>query len=65
METGCSLRIRLLQPKPYDRAAHETAEETGQFESLSQEVVLTEGRDTSVEVPALTPWGLLVVEPSG
>jgi hypothetical protein len=59
------LRVRLLRPKPYDRAAHEAAEETASFQSLSQEMLLAEGRRTSVEIPALEPWGLLVVEPSG
>ena len=58
------LRIRVLQPKPYDRAAHQAAEETGQFESLCQEMALSEGRHTSVDIPALSPWGIVVVEPT-
>ena len=58
------LRIRLLQPMPYARAKHEAAAETGEFEPLSQAVVLSEGRYTSVDVPALNPWGMVLVEPS-
>ena len=58
------LRIRLLQPRPYDQAAHEAAEATGDFAALSQSLVLADGRHTSVDIPALSPWGMVVVEPS-
>jgi hypothetical protein len=59
------LQIRLLQPTEYDKAAHESADRTGDDLALAKEAVLAEGRVVAVEVPALRPWGMVVVEPTG
>jgi hypothetical protein len=57
------LKIRLLRPKPYAKQEHEAAEETGDYGALSEAVPLAAGRVASVDVPALHPWGIVVVEP--
>jgi hypothetical protein len=57
------LQIRLLRPAPYEREQHAAAEQTGEFPALSREEMLATGYVTSVQLPALEPWGILVVEP--
>jgi hypothetical protein len=58
-----SLRVRLLTPGPYDAAVHDQAAETGNMQRLSVVKEYALGRQTDIELPALQPWGLLVVEP--
>lgn len=60
---GRPLRVSLIAPRPYDAAAHARAFETKDYAPLVQETVLAEGKVTTVEVPALQPWGLLVLRP--
>ncbi len=77
---GEPLKAVLLMPVPYDRAAHEKAEEAarkmlkpgersgprqaGAYAVLKKELHLkavVEGEFTLVDVPALNPWGILVI----
>ena len=60
---GRAMDISLVTPKPYDRRAHFTAFETGNYESLVEEVSLAEGQVTICHLPPLRPWGLLVLRP--
>lgn len=58
------LRFRLFTPVlPYDRAAHEQATRSGDFHSLVRETELAHGYVSKVDIPALGPWGMVVVEP--
>lgn len=59
------LSVSLLVPPPYEKAAHEKASTSGDYSTLMQEAPLktmTEGNWTVIEVPAVSPWGVLVVE---
>jgi len=57
------LRVRLLTPAlPYDRKAHDEAFRTGNYQALVRETELSRGLVNTVTVPALGPWGVLVVE---
>jgi hypothetical protein len=77
---GKPLKATLMMPVPYDRAAHEKAEEAARkmlepgersgprqapaYAALKKELHLKttiEGEWTLVDVPALNPWGILVV----
>lgn len=60
---GRPMRARLLTPPPYVEAAHASASRTGDYRHLSTSVVLATGRFASLQIPALNPWGLLVLEP--
>ena len=58
-------KVTLREPLPYDAALHAQAENDKRYRSLLRETVLpttTEGASTLVAVPALSPWGILVVE---
>jgi hypothetical protein len=60
-----SLRLRLFTPVlPYDREAHDAAFRSGDYSHLLHEVQLASGYTNTVEIPALAPWGVLVVDPS-
>lgn len=59
-----ALKLRLITPAPYDAAAHEQAEDTREFAPLAASVDLPGGRATQVEIPALAPWAILLVEPA-
>lgn len=59
------LRVKLRVPPPYAAALHAEAEKSGNYRSLLSEAILTPTTDgdwTIVPVPALNPWGILVVE---
>ena len=55
--------IDLLTPAPYAEQAHQAAERTNNFAALTTQKRLATGHLTSIDVPALTPWGLLVIAP--
>ena len=58
-------KVTLREPLPYDAALHAQAENDKHYRSLLRETILpttTEGASTLVTVPALSPWGILVVE---
>ena len=57
------IRARLLMPNPYDRSLHEQAEKSKSYASLVRTIPLTGGLRTTFEIPALSPWGIVVVEP--
>ena len=48
----------------YDRQQHEHAWESRDYSQLVEEAELAKGRITRVEIPPITPWGILVVEPA-
>jgi hypothetical protein len=58
------LRCRLYTPAPYDAAAHQRAWDSKDYEPLRTVTDLTLGRNNAVEIPALDPWGILVIEPA-
>jgi hypothetical protein len=58
------LELTLLVPAEYDRAAHQQAEQSGDFSALAVKRPLratTQDGLTVADVPALRPWGLLVL----
>ena len=60
-----SFKVTLREPLPYDAAQHAHAENDKRYRSLMRETILpttTDGASTLVSVPALSPWGILVVE---
>jgi hypothetical protein len=60
-----AVKVTLRLPRPYDASRHEQAEKDKNYRSLISETPLTttnEGAWTLVSVPALNPWGILVVE---
>ncbi len=59
------LNYRLFRPVPYERQAHARAFESGDYSGMAEETQLDEGHVTGLEIPALEPWGILVVEPAG
>jgi hypothetical protein len=60
-----AIKVTLRVPFPYDAALHSQAEKGKDYRSLIRETTLTtttEGAWTLVSVPALNPWGILLVE---
>ncbi|MDI9583986.1 MAG: chitobiase/beta-hexosaminidase C-terminal domain-containing protein [Acidobacteriota bacterium] len=57
------LKLRLLTPAAYDAQTHAQAEESGDFAALAESADIPGGRATQIAIPALNPWGILVVEP--
>ncbi len=57
------LKMTLLVPADYGDQLHRSAETTGSYSGLSKSIPLESGYVTSVEIPALNPWGLLILEP--
>lgn len=60
---GRPFRVTLITPKPYDRAAHDKAFDTKDYSDLINRTELGSGRVTTFDIPALNPWGILVLEP--
>jgi hypothetical protein len=63
---GRPLNVHLRTPPAYDATVHQEAQTTGNFDRLSTDVSLNtkpDGEYTLVQVPALQPWGILVVQP--
>jgi len=60
------LTVRLLIAPEFDRAAHDKADQTGDYSPLAKTIAVR-SRDadgaTMVEIPPLQPWGSLVVAP--
>ncbi len=57
------LRFRLFTPvRPHDKAAHDRAFDAKDYRELVQEVEVGRGMINTVDLPALLPWGMLVVE---
>lgn len=57
------ITIDLLVPSPYDRAAHDRAEQTKDFAPLSIRKRLAAGYVTEIEVPPVSTWGMIVIAP--
>lgn len=57
------LKVRFLAPPPYAAAEHEQAETTGDYRALAPVTELVDGRVGMVELPAVSPWGMVVFEP--
>ncbi len=60
-----ALKVTLREPVAYDAAQHAQVEKDKNYRGLIRETSLTpttEGASTLVSVPALNPWGILVVE---
>jgi hypothetical protein len=67
--TGKELALELLIPAKYDTAEHARAHETGYYQKLATRVKVPsrmENGKLKVDLPPLTPWGLLLIsEPGG
>jgi hypothetical protein len=62
---GRPLHLRLCTPVlPYDRQTHDRAYRIGDYEGLVQQTTLADGFVSTVDIPALDPWAVLVVEPA-
>jgi hypothetical protein len=64
---GQPLHVKLRVPPAYSAELHHKAQASGNFSSVAQETALTtsaNGDWTLVRIPALHPWGILVVEPA-
>jgi hypothetical protein len=62
-----NLATKLRVPVAYDEQAHKAAEETGSFSSLSSDSDLAttnQGAFSTVQVPPVKPWAILVVSPA-
>ena len=57
------LKLTLLTPAPYDETRHAKAETTRSYGTLVETTSLEGGYATSISLPALNPWGLVVIEP--
>lgn len=58
------LNVSLLMPAPYDKQTHDAAEKTKNYTPLLKRIAVSATKKEgliSVEVPALSPWGILVV----
>jgi hypothetical protein len=58
-------RVELRLPRPYDAQAHAAAEASKDYQGLISKVSLKASRQgpwMSIEVPALNPWGMVVIE---
>lgn len=55
--------IDFVAPAPYDRAAHQAAEQSKNFGALAVTRRLAEGFVNGCDVPAVGPWGLVVIAP--
>lgn len=55
--------IDFVSPAPYERAVHQKAERTKDFGPLAITRRLTAGYVTGCDVPAVRPWGLVVISP--
>ena len=55
--------LRLVQPvAPYDRAAHDKAFDSRDYAPLVRSGPLALAADGTVALPALAPWGVVIVE---
>ena len=60
---GKPLKLTLLTPAPYDKSRQAKAVADQSYGPLVETTSLDGGYATSVSLPALRPWGLVVVEP--
>lgn len=60
---GRPFRAVLVTPVPYQQQAHDAAFHSKNYEPLVHRTVLAEGRVASLALPALRPWGMVVLEP--
>lgn len=58
------LTVELLVPPAYDRALHQRAEQNKDYVALAVRTRLAEGCVTACDVPAMRPWGLMVITPA-
>lgn len=57
------VRARLLRPVPYQSEIHTRAQESGDFSGLVETIPLESGYRSSWTLPALDPWGVVIIEP--
>jgi len=60
-----AVRVELRLPRPYDAQAHAAAEASKDYQGLISKASLKASRQRpwmSIEVPALNPWGMVVIE---
>lgn len=62
--SGRPVRWRLMTPAPHDARHHRRAWETKDYERLREVTELAQGPVGTLELPALSPWGILVIDPA-
>ncbi len=55
----------LLTPPPYEKALHVKADRSGEYAALKTQTPLKTGPDGGIRIPALRPWGILVLRGKG
>jgi hypothetical protein len=63
---NAKLNLKLLTPAAFDQAAHDKAEESGDYSGLVSESSVgtkLEGGRVVAELPGLNPWAILLVSP--
>lgn len=60
---GKSFRAVLLTPVPYKKEQHDAAFKSKNYKKLVRRTILGEGALSSLEIPALSPWGIVLLEP--
>lgn len=60
-EKAFTMELRI--PAPYNQEAHVAAEETGDFKGLVRTVAVAPEADGTLRLPAVAPWGILVLTP--
>ena len=58
-----AVEFRLLVPPPYQAKAHQEAERLRSYGSFVRSIALKPAADGTLAIPALRPWGILVVVP--
>ena len=62
-----SVRYQLLNRVPYTKEAHETAIDSGDYSKLAGKIDLQakdEGEYITLDIPAIHPWGVVIVAPA-
>jgi len=65
---GKPIKAKLRTPPPFDRTTHAKASRAADYSSLTkeQEIKITVAGDrTDISVPALKPWGIVILNPGG
>ena len=60
---GQPFRAVLITPRPYDKAAHDRAFASKDYSGLVERRELASGHVTTLDIPALSPWGIISLEP--
>jgi hypothetical protein len=60
---GAPVEAELVTPVPYQRVQHDLASITGDYSKLISRQVLAVSANGEVSIPALHPWGIMLIKP--